>query len=113
MGCTSNVTFNLPKLTTAGDQCFENCTAATTFTLPLLTTAGASCFEGCTAATLINIPLCTALGIDPTDASVFNAIAGQTITLNVAAVNATNNAGGVHASIVYLSANNTDTINYI
>lgn len=111
--CSSNIIFNLPKVTSAGTQCFNSCTSATTFTLPLLTSAGNSCFANCTAATLINIPLCTALGTDPTDATVFNLITGQTITLNVAAVNATNNAGGVHASIVYLSANNTDTINYI
>ena len=102
-----------PELLTAGLAAFYNMNTNTSFSFPLLTTAGQQCFDSCLSATLINIPLCVNLGNDPTDASVFNLIVGQTITLNIAAVNATNNAGGVHASVAYLIANNTATVNYI
>jgi|GEM_PF-4466837 hypothetical protein len=112
-GCTSATTFTLPALLTTGVNCFFNCISCATFSFPLLTTAASATFRDCFAATLINIPLCVNLGNDPTDASVFDGITGQTITLNIAAVNATNNAGGVHASVAYLIANNTATVNYI
>lgn len=112
-GCTSVITFTLPSLLTAYEYCFKDCTSATTFTLPTLATAAGYCFEGCTSATTIDMPMCTVLGVTPADADVFLSIIGQTITLNIAAVNATNNAGGVHASVAYLIANNTATVNYI
>jgi hypothetical protein len=112
-GCTSATTFTLPALLTTGVNCFFNCISCATFSFPLLTTAASATFRDCFAATLINIPLCVNLGNDPTDASVFDGITGQVITLNIAAVNATNNGGGVHASVAYLIANNTATVNYI
>lgn len=112
-GCTSATTFTLPALLTTGVNCFFNCISCATFSFPLLTTAASATFRDCFAATLIDIPLCVNLGNDPTDAQVFDGIIGQTITLNIAAVNATNNAGGVHASVAYLIANNTATVNYI
>ena len=81
--------------------------------MPLATTLENLVFNQCLSATLIDIPLCVNLGNDPTDASVFNGITGQTVRLDIAAVNATNNGGGVHASVAYLIANNTATVNYI
>lgn len=113
-GCTSATTFTLPELVTAYSQCFEGCNAASTFSFLNLITAGASCFKDCTSATLIDIPLCTSLGNDPADASVFSGCTNAALVLNIAAVNATNNAGGVHASIAaLLIANPTATVNYI
>ena len=113
-GCTSATTFTLPALLTTGVNCFFNCISCATFSFPLLTTAASATFRDCFAATLINIPLCVNLGNDPTDASVFDGITGQVITLNIAAVNATNNAGGVHASIAaLLAANPGSTVIYV
>ena len=105
--------FTSSTLLTVGNAGLWENTSLTTFSAANLTTIGTEGMQSCTSATLIDIPLCVNLGTNPADATVFNLIIGQTITLNIAAVNATNNAGGVHASIVYLAANNTATINYI
>lgn len=105
--------FTSSTLLTVGNAGLSANTSLTTFSAPSLTTIGTSGMQSCTSATLINIPLCINLGTNPADATVFNLIVGQTITLNIAAVNATNNAGGVHASIAYLIANNSATVNYI
>lgn len=111
--CTSLATLTLPAAITLPTAFVAAATSLTTFSAPLATTIGQSAFNSLTSATLINIPLCTSLGASPADSNVFNFIVGQTITLNIAAVNATNNAGGVHASVAYLIANNTATVNYI
>lgn len=130
---SSITTYDLAKLATAGENCFVGWTVAsltlaalitgntgccdsstcTTYSMPLATTLENLVFNQCLSATLIDIPLCVNLGNDPTDASVFQFITGNVITLNIAAVNATNNGGGVHASVAYLIANNTATVNYI
>ena len=89
------------------------CALGTTFDLPALTTAGDYCFNFCYAATLINIPLCTALGTTVGDNGVFNDITGNTITINVPASLATANGGSPDGDLVYLAANNTETIVYI
>ena len=113
-GCTSATTFTLPALLATGVNCFFNCISCATFSFPLLKTAASATFRDCFAATLINIPLCVYLGNDPTDASVFDGCTNPALVLNIAAVNATNNAGGVHASIAaLLIANPTATVNYI
>ena len=103
----------LQDLVTAGEEGFNGCSLVTTFDFPLLTTLGENFFTNCTSATLINLPLCVNLANNPASITAFQFITGQVITLNIAAVNATNNAGGVHASVAYLIANNTATVNYI
>ena len=113
LSSTSIVNLSLPSAITLAAYLLFGNTALETFSAPLATSLGANGMNGCISSTLINLPLCTSLGNDPTDASVFNNITGQTITLNIAAVNATNNGGGVHASVAYLIANNTATVNYI
>lgn len=102
----------LYSLITAGDRCFGTSTC-TQYLMPVATTIGEQAFSGCLSAAYIEIPLCVNLGTTPTDATVFTAIVGQTISLYIAAVNATNNAGAEHASIVDLIAMNSATINYI
>ncbi len=54
----------------------------TTYSMPLATTLENLVFNQCLSATLIDIPLCVNLGNDPTDASVFQFITGNVITLN-------------------------------
>jgi hypothetical protein len=110
---TSIVSLTLPSAVTCSNSFLYGATSLQTFSAPNMTTMATLGMTLCTSATLIDIPLCVNLGTDPTDASVFDGITGQTITLNIAAVNATNNAGGVHASVAYLIANNTATVNYI
>ena len=110
---TAVVNLSFPNLASVPNSAFKDCALLETFAAVVATTVAGYAFQNCTSATLINIPLCVNLGNDPTDASVFDGITGQVITLNIAAVNATNNAGGVHASVAYLIANNTATVNYI
>lgn len=110
---TSIVSLTLPSAVTCSNSFLYGATSLQTFSAPNMTTMATLGMTLCTSATLIDIPLCVNLGTDPTDVSVFDGITGQTITLNIAAVNATNNAGGVHASVAYLIANNTATVNYI
>jgi hypothetical protein len=57
--------------------------------------------------------LCEDLGGSVGDDSVFNGIIGETITLTIAASRETCNGGNPDGDIVYLSANNTATINYV
>ena len=110
---TSIVSLTLPSAVTCSNSFLYGATSLQTFSAPNMTTMATLGMTLCTSATLIDIPLCVNLGTDPTDVSVFDGITGQIITLNIAAVNATNNAGGVHASVAYLIANNTATVNYI
>lgn len=110
---TSIVSLTLPSAVTCSNSFLYGATSLQTFSAPNMTTMATLGMTLCTSATLIDIPLCVNLGTDPTDVSVFDGIVGQTITLNIAAVNATNNAGGVHASVAALIANNTATVNYI
>ena len=111
--CTSATSFNLQGLVTAGDYCFNSCISATTFNLPVLEEAGDSCFGACTSATLFNIPLCATLGTTTGDDHVFTTISGNTITVNVPASLATADSGSPDGDLVYLAANNTETIVYI
>ena len=113
LGLSALTTFSSSTLLTAGINAFNLNTNLVSLNLPNLTTLGNNAMFSCVSVTLINIPLCVNLGTDPSDAYVFDQILGQTLTLNIAAVNATNNAGGVHASIAYLIANNSATVNYI
>ena len=110
---TSIVSLTLPSAVTCSNSFLYGATSLQTFSAPNMTTMATLGMTLCTSATLIDIPLCVNLGTDPTDVSVFDGIVGQTITLNIAAVNATNNAGGVHASVALLIANNAATVNYI
>lgn len=113
LGLSALTTFSSSTLLTAGINAFNLNTNLVSLNLPNLTTLGNNAMFSCVSVTLINIPLCVNLGTDPSDAYVFDQILGQTLTLNIAAVNATNNGGGVHASVAHLIANNTATVNYI
>ena len=61
-GCTSATTFDLPSLTTAGDNCFNSCSAVTSFNLPAITTAGQNCFYNCTSVITFSLPALTTTG---------------------------------------------------
>lgn len=112
-GCSSIVNLSLPSTLLLTPFFLFNATSLQTFSAPLATDLPGNGMENCTSITTIDLTSCINLGTDPTDASVFNGITGQTVTLDIAAVNATNNGGGVHASVAYLIANNTATVNYI
>ena len=106
--------YNFPALINAGGlNTFRFNAILETFSAPNCTTFPNQGIDNCPLLTFIDLSSCVNLGSDPADASVFDGITGQVITLNIAAVNATNNAGGVHASVAYLIANNTATVNYI
>lgn len=93
---------------------FMNTSATTTFILASTPTIAGSTFKNAVLAILIDLTSCVNLGNDPTDASVFDGCTNPALVLNIAAVNATNNGGGVHASIAaLLIANPTATVNYI
>ena len=112
--CTSVVNLSLPSALLLPRYFMFGATSLETFNAPLATDLGSSGMKNCTSATLINIPLCVNLGANPADASVFDGCTNPALVLNIAAVNATNNAGGVHASIAaLLIANPTATVNYI
>ena len=113
-GCTSLVTLSLPSAITLAAYLLFGATSLETLSALLATTLGSNGMNGCASATLIDIPLCVNLGNDPTDNTVFIGCTNPALVLNIAAVNATNNAGGVHASIAaLLIANPTATVNYI
>jgi hypothetical protein len=132
LDCTSATLFDLPDLITAGNESFYFCNLATSFNLPNLEvtevfafafceaneefnfpnllTIGSSTFENCILATLFNLASCVTMGTSVTDASVFDGITGNTITLTVPAALMTCNGGNPHASIQYLIDNNTVTV---
>ena len=112
-GCTRIVNLSLPAALLLTNSFLFGCTSLETFSAPLATDLPSLGMANCTSITNIDLTSCVNLGADPTDDSVWQGVIGQTVTLNIAAVNATNNAGGVHASVAYLIANNTATVNYI
>lgn len=102
-------------MTSAGLQTFYGCETLTSITLPQsVTNVGKYCFQACYALTDIDLGGCVTLGGSPntldTYGSVFDGIAGNTITLTVRASLMTNNGGSPDADIQYLQANNTVTI---
>lgn len=101
---------NVPKLTSAGQNCFSDCEKLASINAPQLTTIGQSCFNYCYALTSISIPSCTNLGPTVGDNGVFSAITGNTITLTVPSALMTVDAGSPDGDIAYLQANNTVTI---
>jgi hypothetical protein len=111
--CTSIVTLSLPSALILPSHFLSGSTALQTFSAPLATDLGVAGMANCTSITYIDLSSCVNLGSSAADAGVFNGITGQTVRLDIAAVNATNNGGGVHASVAYLIANNTAAVNYI
>lgn len=107
--------YSFPNLIVAGSgNTFRFNAILETFSAPNCTTFPNQGIDNCPLLELIDLDLCVNLGIDPTDATVFDGCTNPALVLNIAAVNATNNAGGVHASIAaLLIANPTATVNYI
>lgn len=95
------------------DTSFNEASSLETLTIPLCTSVKFSACNLCVSLTTVDMTSATSLGNNPADDTVFGNIVGNTITLDIAAVNQTNNAGGVHASVAALIANNTATVNYI
>jgi len=111
---TAIVNLTLPSALLLPEAFLKDATLLETLIALVATDLGTNGMQNCAAATLINIPLCVNLGSSPADASVFAGCTNAALVLNIAAVNATNNAGGVHASIAaLLIANPTATVNYI
>lgn len=106
----SAVTVNVPKLTSAGSNCFSDCETLISINAPQLTNIGTSCFNYCYELTVLNFPLCTNLGPTVGDNSVFSSITGNIITLTVPSALMTCNAGSPDGDIQYLQVNNTVTI---
>lgn len=104
---------SMTALTTAGASAFDGCATLSAISLPTLATAGAACFANCTSATTFDLSACTALGTTTGDNSVFSGITGNTITITVPTALSTCDGGNPDGDLVYLSANNTATINYI
>jgi len=92
---------------------FNTCTNLESVSLPACTSVGGSAFNACTALTSVSLPLCSNLGGTTGNDSVFDSITGNTITLTIAASRETCDGGNPDGDIVYLSANNTATINYV
>lgn len=103
----------MTALTTAGASAFDGCATLSAISLPTLATAGAACFANCTSATTFDLSACTALGTTTGDNSVFSGITGNTITITVPTALSTCDGGNPDGDLVYLSANNTATFNYI
>ncbi len=112
--CFSNSTsatyFSFPNLEGAEDFCFYLCASGTTFNFPNLTFVKDYCFSLCNSATEFYLPLCVTMGLSVTDATVFDGITGNTITLTVPSALMTCNGGQPHASIQYLIDNNGVTV---
>ncbi len=104
---------DIPDANEIGAQAFRDCEDLTTVVAAAVVTVGTSAFIGCDALTSINLSACATMGTGPTDASVFNGIVGNTITISVKATLQTADAGNMHASLALLDANNTVTFNWI
>lgn len=110
----ATVTATIPYTDTIGTSTFQDNADLVTVIATNATTVLGNAFQACASAVLIDIPACVNLGTAPSDNSVFVGCTNAALVLNIAAVNATNNAGGVHASIAaLLIANPTATVNYI
>jgi len=88
----------------------HSCNSLTTVDLPTLTTAGDQCFNECTLLTSISLPLCTSLGSSVGINQVFGNISGNTITLTIPASLMTINGGDPDENIQKLTDDNTVTI---
>ena len=111
--CTALTTVSFPACTSIGNYAFAECPSLTTATLPVCISVGNYAFNYCTSLTTVSLPLCEDLGGTTGDDSVFIDIAGQTITLTIAASRETCDGGNPDGDIVYLAANNTATIIYV
>jgi len=106
--CTGLVSVRMDGLLTTGAITFKNCAALTTGIFTLVTSFGGygSNFSGCIALTTLTIPSCDMFGESAEEASAFNNITGNTITITI------KHALELHASIVQLKSDNTVTVNY-
>lgn len=112
-GCTNLITATLSNLITASDNIFNGCTSLTTVSMPLTTDISTSVFQNCNAITSIDLSSCTNFGGTSGNDNVFNLVVGATITITVPTVLKTCDGGNPDGDLVYLSANNTATFNYI
>lgn len=112
-GCTNLITATLSNLITASDNIFNGCTSLTTVSMPLTTDISTSVFQNCNAITNIDLTSCTNFGGTSGNDNVFNLVVGATVTISVPIVLKTCDGGNPDGDLVYLSANNTATFNYI
>lgn len=109
----SGITFaQLPSVVTVGDSCFKGCTSLSDVNLFFALTVGDNAFEN-TILTTCSLASCTSLGSTVGDNSVFLGVIGQIVGLTVPIALQTIDAGNPDGDIVYLAANNTETITYV
>jgi hypothetical protein len=111
--CNSLTSISLPQLTTTGNSCFRGCHTLTSISLPLLTTTGYNCFLTCTSLNTISLPICSSLGPTVGDDGVFSNIVDNSINLTIPTALMTCNAGNPDGDIQYLidpAQRNTVTI---
>jgi uncharacterized protein (TIGR02145 family) len=136
MGCPNLITVMMPKLTSAGDRCFQDLYSLVSISLPSLITMGYTCFMGCSslftavfnnletmlgsahfnscsALTTLSIAKCTQLGDTVLDDNIFNGISGNEFTLVIPTALMTCNGGNPDGDIQYLQANNTVTLTLV
>ena len=101
------------SVTSLGDGVLRDCIELTTAIFPVCTSTSINTFKDSPVLTTVTMPLCADLGGTTGDDSVFNGVSGNTITLTIAASRETCDGGNPDGDIVYLSANNTATINYV
>lgn len=94
----------------AHQSSFENSINLQNLTLPECVFIGEYALGSCTAMTTCYLPKCTNFGGTVGKESVFNYIAGSTITLTIPTSLMTCDGGNPDSDIVYLDANNTVTI---
>ena len=111
--CSALTTVTLNGVTTVGQEGLYKCTSLTSVALPAVIYIMDNAFFGCTSLTTIDLTLCANLGTTTGNDSVFFGIIGNTITVTVPTVLQTCDGGNPDGDLVYLSANNTATINYI
>ena len=107
---TALTVIDFPKVETVGVSAFHDCYSVTTVNLPAMISCDTDSFQSIDAVTSIAIPSCQNLGETVGFNSVFNDVAGRTITLTVPAALMTCNTGGPDGDIAYLQANNTVTV---
>lgn len=111
--CANLSMVTLTNLKLLGYNAFNGCTSLTSVALPAVIYIMDNAFVGCTSLTTIDLTLCANLGTTTGNDSVFFGIIGNTITVTVPTVLQTCDGGNPDGDLVYLSANNTATINYI
>jgi len=112
-GCSALVSFDADNATIIKDNCFSNCTSLETVSATAATALQGFIFVNCNALTTIDLSSCTNFGGTTGNDSVFDSVNGATITITVPTVLQTCDGGNPDGDLVYLSANNTATINYI